>query len=311
MKKTSIGGQAVIEGVMMRGPQDIAIAVRKPDKEITIDKRAVKPLTARYKVLNIPIIRGVIAFFESMIIGMKSLMFSAEFYDLEDGEDSEPTKFDKFLENIFGDKLQSALIYFSVVISLFLGIGLFMIFPTIIAGFIRKLIPSTTLANIAEGIFRIAIFLGYIIIISGLKDIQRVFQYHGAEHKAIFCYENDEELTIDNIKKYSRFHPRCGTNFIFLVMIVSIMVFSFISWDNLVTRMVMRLSLLPLVAGLSYEVIKLAGKSNHPLVKLISKPGIMLQRFTTREPDDSQIEVAVEALKNVISDECKVETSEG
>ena len=159
--------------------------------------------------------------------------------------------------------------------------------------------------------FRIAIFLGFLLIISGLYDIQRVFQYHGAEHKAIFCYENDEELTIDNIKKYSRFHPRCGTNFIFLVMIVSIMVFSFISWDNLVTRMVMRLSLLPLVAGLSYEVIKLAGKSNHPLVKLISKPGIMLQRFTTREPDDSQIEVAVEALKNVISDECKVETSEG
>ena len=310
MKKPNIGGQAVIEGVMMRGPQAVAIAVRKPDKLIIVDRKLIKSLTAKYKFLKMPIIRGIIAFFESMIIGVKSLMFSAEFYDLEESDEQEHTRFEKFLENVFGEKLQTILIYFSVVVALFFGIGLFIIFPTIIAGFINKVIQNVIIANITEGVFRIAIFLGYIIIISGLKDIQRVFQYHGAEHKTIFCYENGEELTPENIRKYSRFHPRCGTSFLFIVMIVSIMVFSFISWDNLAIRMIMRLSLLPLVAGLSYELIKLAGRSSHPLVKLISKPGIALQRFTTREPDDSQIEVAVEALKNVILDECKVELSE-
>ncbi|MDK2933132.1 MAG: hypothetical protein PWP27_942 [Clostridiales bacterium] len=295
----SIGGQAVIEGVMMRGPKEIATAVRTPEGEITVDKKPIQSLSMKCKFLKAPILRGVIAFFESMAIGIKSLMFSAEFYDIED-EEQAPSKFDKFLEKIFGNKLQDALIYFSVAIALIFGIGLFILLPTVVVGFVKKLVENHIIANFAEGVLRIIIFLTYIIMISRLKDIQRVFEYHGAEHKTIHCYEHGEELTVENVRKYTTLHPRCGTSFLLIVMIVSIIIFSFISWENIWIRLVLRLLLLPLVAGISYEIIKFAGRSEHPITCAISKPGMLLQKFTTREPDDSQIEVAIQALKNVL-----------
>ncbi|MGE4283257.1 MAG: DUF1385 domain-containing protein [Clostridia bacterium] len=294
---TSIGGQAVIEGVMMRGPKDIAIAVRTPEGSITVDKKPVQSIAMKYKFLKAPILRGVISFFESMITGVKSLMFSAEFYELEE---EQPSKFDKWLEKVFGDKLQDALIYFSVAFAVLFGVGLFILLPTIVIGFVRQLTENHIVANIAEGALRILIFLVYIILISRMKDIQRVFQYHGAEHKTIHCYEANEELTVDNVRKYTTLHPRCGTSFLFIVMIVSIIMFSFISWDNIIIRLVFRLLLLPLVAGISYEIIKYAGRTQNAVTCAISKPGMMMQKLTTREPDDSQIEVAIEALKNVL-----------
>lgn len=297
---TSIGGQAVIEGVMMRGPKEIAIAVRTPDGSITVDKKPVQSLSMKYKFLKLPIIRGVLAFFESMIVGVQSLMFSAEFYDIEPEEGEQPSKFDRWLEKVFGDKLQDAMIYFSVIIAVLFGVGLFILVPTLIVGFVKQLVQNHIVATIAEGALRITIFLIYIVLISQMKDIQRVFQYHGAEHKSIFCYENQEELTVENVKKYGRLHPRCGTSFLLIVMVVSIILFSFISWNNVWSRLGFRLLLLPLVAGLSYELIKFAGRSQHPIAKAISIPGMYLQKLTTREPDDSQIEVAIEALKHVI-----------
>ncbi len=289
-----------MEGVMMRGPKDIAIAVRKPDGEIVIDKKPVQTLGMKYKFLKTPVLRGVLAFFESMIVGVKSLMFSAEFFEVEGEEEEQPSKFDKFLERVFGDKIEDILIYISVIISLFLGVGLFMLLPTVLVGFIKQLVQNQFFATIAEGILRIVIFLTYIILVSRMKDIQRVFEYHGAEHKTIFCYESGEELTVENVKKHGRLHPRCGTNFLLIVMVVSILLFSFISWQSIWMRLVIRLLLLPLVAGISYEIIKYAGRSQSAIAKAISIPGMALQKLTTREPDDSQIEVAIEALKNVM-----------
>lgn len=300
--RTNVGGQAVIEGVMMRGPKEIAIAVRTPDGSITVDKKPVESITQKYPVLKAPILRGVIAFFESMIVGVKSLMFSAEFYDIEGEENEEPTKFEKFLMNVFGEKLQEALIYFSVAFALIFGVGLFMLLPTVMVGFVKSHIANSMVAHIVEGTVRIGIFLLYIILISRMKDIQRVFQYHGAEHKTIHCYENNEELTVENVRKYTTLHPRCGTSFLFIVMVVSIIIFSFVSWDAVWwARLGFRLLLLPLVAGLSYEIIKFAGRSDHPVICAISGPGMYLQKLTTREPDDSQIEVAIEAMKNVLT----------
>ncbi len=298
--QTSVGGQAVMEGVMMRGPKEIAIAVRKPDGNIVVDKKPVQSLAMKYKFLKTPVLRGILAFFESMIVGVKSLMFSAEFFEVEVEEEEQPSKFDKFLERVLGDKIEEVMIYISVIISLFLGVGLFMLLPTVLVGFIKQLVQNRLIATIAEGVLRIGIFLTYITLVSRMKDIQRVFEYHGAEHKTIFCYENGEELTVENVKKYGRLHPRCGTNFLLIVMVVSILLFSFISWQSIWMRLAIRLLLLPLVAGISYEIIKYAGRSQSVIARVISIPGMALQKLTTREPDDSQIEVAIEALKNVL-----------
>lgn len=299
MKKTTIGGQAVIEGVMMRGPQDIAVAVRKADKEIIIDKQTYIGLTKRYRILGIPIIRGVVAFFESLIIGTKTLMYSAEFFEIEEGTEQE-SKFDKLLERVFGERLQNAIVIFSLVLALILGIGLFVIIPNYLAGLLEHIITSTVMLNLVEGIVRVLIFFGYVLLISKMKDIQRVFEYHGAEHKTIYCYESGKDLTVDNVRSFSRLHPRCGTSFLLIVMVISIIVFSFAGWGDLLARITSRLLLLPLVAGISYEIIKWAGKSEGRLACYISKPGMWFQLLTTREPDDEQIEVAIAALNNVI-----------
>ena len=291
MKKTSIGGQAVIEGVMMKGPEDIAIAVRKPDGEIALNKEKLK--SSRKTISKIPVVRGVFAFVDALVIGVKALSYSAEFFEEEEEDkDKKPSKWDEFLEK--------NMVVIAVFLSILFSMGLFILLPTLVVNFIGGISKSPLIMNMAEGLVRIAIFIGYIAAISGMKYIKRVFEYHGAEHKSIFCHENGEELTVENVRKYKRLHPRCGTSFLFIVMIVSILLFSFFRWPNLLIRLVTRIALMPLVAGISYEIIKWAGRSDSKLVCAVSAPGLWLQKITTREPDDSQIEVAIEALKNVL-----------
>ena len=305
---TSIGGQAVMEGVMMRGPHKTAIAVRKPDKEIElkVDENGTKK---RNKFLKLPIIRGLINFVDSLIVGMKALMYSAEFIDLED-EDEKESKFDKWLNDKLGDKIKDIVIYVSIVLSLFLSVGLFILLPTLLADFIAwifSLTPADAISDarifrpIIEGVSRMVIFIGYLSLTSLMPDIRRVFEYHGAEHKTIACFEAGEELTVENVRKHSRLHPRCGTSFLLFVMIISIIVFSLLPQaPNIFIKVLMRLALLPVVAGLSYEVIKFAGRSKNCCVTALSKPGLWLQKITTREPDDEQIEVAIASMLPVI-----------
>lgn len=295
--KTSIGGQAVMEGVMMRGPEKMAISVRKPDGEIVTKVEDVK-IKKKSIWLKIPIVRGCINFFGSMVTGVKALMYSAEFVDLE--EEGEKSKFDKWLEKVFGDKLKDAVVYFSVVLSMIMSIGLFILLPTWLVSLLDFVTESVVIKNLSEGVVRIVIFLTYLYLSSLLPDIKRVFQYHGAEHKSIACYEAGEELTVENARKNKRLHPRCGTSFLLIVMVISIICFSFMGWQNIWIRTVTRLALMPVIAGLSYEVIKLAGRYDNFLTRILSFPGLCLQKLTTNEPDDSQLEVALEAIKAVI-----------
>lgn len=306
---TSIGGQAVMEGVMMRGPYKTTVAVRKPDGEVErkIEENGIK---TRNKFFRLPIVRGCVNFIDSLVIGMKALMYSAEFVDIEGEEDSE-SKFDKWLDDKFGDKIKDIVIYFSIAVSLVFSIAMFMILPTFLTKGAEKigyLIPgmagvtnSHLFTSFFEGIVRMAIFLGYMALVSQMKDIKRVFEYHGAEHKTIACYEAGEELTVENIKKFTRFHPRCGTSFLLFVMVVSILLFALLPRvDMVILRVLMRLALLPVVAGISYELIKWAGRSKSRCVTWMSKPGLWLQKLTTREPDVSQIETAIAAMEPCI-----------
>lgn len=298
-RMTSIGGQAVIEGVMMRGPKKIATAVRKSDGEIIMDYKDVNSFVVKYKLNKIPILRGVVSFIESMVTGVKCLMFSADQVDLED-ESMEPSKFEKWLDDKLGDKIKDIAIYFSVVVALAFSIGLFMILPTAIAGIFKHWIKLPVILNLLEGVIKLTIFLMYLWAVSFMPDIKRVFEYHGAEHKTIATYEAGVELTPENAMKYSRLHPRCGTSFLLIVMVVSILMFSLLTWGSLWMRIAYRLLLLPVVAGLSYELIKLAGKRPNGIVGVLTKPGLWLQKITTREPNLSQIEVAIAAMKAVI-----------
>ena len=301
--KTSIGGQAVIEGVMMRGPEKIATAVRKPDGEIEMD---IKPLgkARKSKILKVPIIRGCINFFDSMILGIKSLMYSAKFFDIDDEGnqiEEEPGRFEKWLNKKLGsEKATNAVIYFSVVLSLFFSVGLFILLPAVITDFLRTWIQNDLAITAIEGAVRITIFMTYILLVSRMKDIKRVFMYHGAEHKTINCYEHGDELTVENVRKHTRKHPRCGTSFLFIVMIISILVFWFIKVDHIVWRLLLRLALMPVVAGVSYEIIKFAGRHDNWFTAIISAPGKWFQVITTNEPDDKQIEVAIAAFKAVM-----------
>lgn len=304
---TSIGGQAILEGVMMRGPFKTAMAVRKSDGEIVCrtDENGTKK---RSRILRLPIIRGCINFVDSLIVGMRALMYSAEFVDLEDDEPAE-SKFDKWLEDKLGDKIKDIVIYVAIAFSLILSVGLFILLPTALTRGIEwlfSLLPAASFAEsrvftgICEGVVRMAIFIGYLALVSQMSDIRRVFEYHGAEHKTIACYEAGEELTCENVRKYRRYHPRCGTSFLLFVMIISIILFSLLPRTGIILRMLMRLALLPVVAGLSYEVIKLAGRHSGGIVGILTKPGLWLQKLTTREPDDSQIEVAIASMNAVI-----------
>lgn len=296
MKKSSVGGQAVIEGVMMQSKKKRAIAVRKSDGEIVIEKNKIKSWINEKNISKIPFVRGSFVLIETMIEGMKSLNFSSEFFM----EDEEEDKFDQFLRKIFKDKANDVIIGFSMVLALVLSVGLFILLPTAIGGMFSKVISSNLALNLIEGLIRIGILFGYIVLISRNKDIERVYQYHGAEHKSIYCYENDLELTVENARQFTTLHPRCGTNFLFIVMLTSIVLFSFFGWPNPFVRIAMRIICIPIVAGISYEIIRFLGKYNNKFTKIIAYPGMMLQKFTTREPDDEQLEVALEALKAVL-----------
>ena len=293
---TTIGGQAVIEGVMMKGPEDIAIAIRKPDNEIEIKKEKIDNVASRNKLFKLPFIRGIVGLVEAMIVGTKTLMYSAEFYE-EDIEDES----ESFFEKVFKDKSETAEIIFSLLFSLLIVIVVFMVGPMFLTSLVKKTVKSPIVLNLIEGLIRIIFFLIYVIIISKIEDVGRVFEYHGAEHKTIHCYENEEELTIENVKKYPILHPRCGTSFLFMVMIVSVLVLSLFGWPNPVKRFLIRLLMLPIIAGISYEINKIIGRSNGVFAYILSYPGLMLQKIATvREPDDEQIEVAIEALKGVL-----------
>jgi len=287
MKKCDVGGQAVIEGVMMRGSKSLATAVRTPKGNIEIDFKDNRPVTKKYPILNIPFLRGFFVLIESMKVGMNSLNYSASF--LED-ETEEPTKFEKWLEDKLGEKANNLLMGITMFISFLFSIGLFVALPTGAASFFKGAGASDVVLNLIEAAIRIIILLLYMYFISKLKDIYRVFQYHGAEHKTIFCY-------VENVRKQPRLHPRCGTNFMFLIMFVSIAIFSFTGWGGIVERLAIRIIGIPIVTGISYELIKWLGRNENMLAKIIAYPGLRLQLLTTKEPDDSQIEVAIASLK--------------
>lgn len=292
MSKNQVGGQAVLEGVMMRGQKGTATAVRTPEGKIEVKCERTVPYTKKNKILGLPFIRGFVTLVESLVVGIKSLNFSAEMFD-----DTEPSKFEDWLNSKLGNKANDLIMGVTFAFSLIIALVIFTGIPTGITFILKNFnAPQWSLSTI-EGAISIAILLSYMYLIGKMEDIQRVFQYHGAEHKTIFCYENDEDLTVENVKKYPRFHPRCGTNFLFLVAIVSIFLFSFMTWDSVIQRTFVKVLCLPIVSGITYELIRWLGKSEGKLSKIIAAPGIKLQELTTREPDDSQIEVAIMALR--------------
>ena len=301
MGKKTVGGQAVIEGVMMKNEDKIAVAVRKPNGEIEIDKKRMKSWVIDKGLNKVPFLRGGFVLLETMVEGIKSLNFSAQFFD--DEEDVEPSKFEKFLEDKFKEKTNDVLIYFSMFIALVFSVLLFILLPTFLGGILKRFTDSVMVLNFAEGLVRIGIFLAYVSLISLNKDIKRVFEYHGAEHKSIYCYEANLDLTVENAREFSTLHPRCGTNFMFIVMIVSMLIYFLFGWPNPLVRVLSRLICIPIVAGISYEIIRIAGKHDNMIVKIISFPGMMLQKITTREPDDEQLEVALCALKAALGEE--------
>lgn len=297
MKYSGIGGQAVIEGIMMMNRNDYAVAVRRPDGEIEIKKDKYESITTKAKILSLPFIRGVFRFADSMILGMKTLTYSASFF--EDDEEEEPGRFEKFLDRVFGEKLESVIMSIVMVLSFILAIGIFMILPLVIANFFKSFITSEHVMAVLEGVIRIAIFIAYIKLVSRMEDIRRTFMYHGAEHKCINCVEHGHPLTVENVRASSKEHKRCGTSFILIVMIISILFFMVIRIDNIGLRMLSRIILIPVIAGVSYEILQLAGRSNSKFMDLVSRPGMWMQGLTTTEPDDSMIEVAIAATEAV------------
>ena len=293
--KTSVGGQALMEGIMMRGPKKICVAVRKPDGEIDLTMEDVK----HHKWQKIPFVRGAFSMIENLVLGYRYLMHSAE-VSMPEEEQEEPGKLDKWLQEHTGPKFQNFLMGLAAVMGGMLAIVLFMVLPTAIVGGVNHLVNLGWGKVLLEGVLKIAMFVIYLFLCTRMKDIHRVFEYHGAEHKTIACYEAGEELTVENIRRHCRFHPRCGTSFMILVLIVSILLFSMLPWSSTGLRVFLKLLLLPVVMGISYELIKLAGRYDNLATRIISAPGLWLQRLTTFEPDDSMIEVAIAAVKPVL-----------
>lgn len=296
----TVGGQAVLEGVMMKSKERYSVAVRKEDGSVAVRNDTFTSVRKKIKILNIPVIRGAVNFVETMILSFKTLMMSAEAMGLEELEDS---KFEKWLNKHFGKSIMNIIMGLSMVLGLALGLGLFFFLPI----FITKTIDNAAGQNLGwfknaiEGFMKIFIFIAYLWLVSLMKDIRRTFEYHGAEHKSIFCYESGEELTTENVKKFKRFHPRCGTSLMFVMLFISILIFSlpFVTWDNMFLRMATKIVMLPIVVGVGYEFIMYAGKhSDNIILKILSAPGLWIQRITTREPDLEQIEIAITALKN-------------
>lgn len=285
-RKPNVGGQAVIEGVMMRGKTHVAVAVRQPDGEISVDVRPVNSISDRYPILKKPFLRGVVSLVESLVMGMKALAYSAQVSGDED------------------EKLDSKEMALTIAVSAGLAILLFIVIPTWSMRFLTGITQDHMALNLAEGVLRMAIFLAYIAAISSMNDIQRVFQYHGAEHKTIYTYEAGLPLKVENVRPFSTLHPRCGTNFLMIVMLISMFIFTFLGWPSLLERIASRIILMPVIAGVSYELIRYAGAhTDNPLVRIAITPGLLLQKLTTRQPDDSQIEVAIASLKAVVPPE--------
>ena len=297
MKPSGIGGQAVIEGIMMRNKDQYSIAVRKPDNEIEVTVRDCNQLQKKHPWLNYPIIRGVYSFVDSLVTGISTINYSASFYD--DPAEQKSTKADEIGRAVFKDKLEAVLMAFTVILSVVFAVGLFMLIPYFVSRLLTPYVSSQFLLNFIEGLVRVVLFILYILAISQMKDIKRTFMYHGAEHKCINCIEHGARLTPENVKNSSRYHKRCGTSFLLIVMLISIVFFLFIRVDNRILQLLLRLVLIPVIAGVSYEFIRLAGRSDHMLVNLFSKPGLLLQRITTREPDDSMIEVGIASVEAV------------
>ena len=296
-KKTSIAGQALIEGILMRGPKKTAIVCRKPGGEMVVKEEPTGTMS-HGAWARLPVIRGVVSFWDSMKFGMSALMYSADFFD--EGAEEPKSKFDLWLEKHFDeDKLEKVMMGVALIFGICIPIVLFILLPTFLAGFLGDSLPHVV-RNLIEGLFRICIFLAFIYFTSRQSDVHRTYMFHGAEHKTIACYEAGMELTVDNVRTCSRLHPRCGTSFLFMVMIISILFFSLFSWSNVWVRMITRLAMLPVVAGVSYEINRFAGRHDNVLTDLLRKPGLALQRLTTAEPTDDMMEVAIEAMNRVI-----------
>lgn len=312
---TSIGGQALIEGIMMRGPKKTVLAVRQPDGEITLEELPAKDTRALHPILKLPILRGVAAFVDSIAVGYRAISRSAEISGMEEVEEGEETRFEKWIDEHFGDKIMNVVMAIGSVFGILLAVALFFILPT----WLFNLVQRTAGPGFAvwrsplEGVIRILIFLAYLILISQMKDIRRLFQYHGAEHKTIFCYESGEELTVENVRRHRRFHPRCGTSFLVLMLLVGIVVGFFIPFTNPLARTAVKLLCIPLVMGVGYELIRYCGRNENMLTRIIAAPGLWFQRITTKEPDDSMIETAIAAMREVIPEngEDKIELKAG
>lgn len=293
---SGIGGQAVLEGVMMKNKEKYAVAVRKPDGEIEVEVETYQGLVHGSRIKELPFIRGIFNFLDSLILGTKALNYSASFYEEEDGKE---TKFDKAMDKMSGGNGEKLLSGIVTVISVVLAVGIFIVLPYFISSLFENFIRNRSLIAIIEGVIRIALFLLYVWGISAMKDIRRLYQYHGAEHKCINCIEKGRPLTVHNVMRSSRLHKRCGTSFIFFVMLVSIVLFFFIQVDNVAEKVILRILLMPVVAGISYEIIRLAGRTDNIFIKILSAPGMWIQRMTTKEPDESMAEVAIASVEAV------------
>lgn len=304
-KICSVGGQALMEGIMMLGPHGMAQVVRDPHGELHIKTDKITPLVRKNKFFGLPLVRGCVTLVDSMRRGMKALFDSAEIAIEEDDPNYEPSKFDKWLEEKLGDKATGIIMTISMIFAIIFSVGLFFVLPTFISNFIPKDVPIMVF-SLTEGLVRLAIFMGYMILIARMKDIRRVYMYHGAEHKTIHCFEHEDELTVENVRKYSKHHPRCGTAFMFVVMIISILIYSLLPrFDSIWIRIASRILLLPIIAGVSYEFNRIAGKHVNWFTKILRAPGMAMQRFTTVEPDDDMIEVAIVALTKALEFEEK------
>lgn len=298
MKSSGIGGQAVMEGIMMRNGSEYSVAVRKENGEIEVKKETYKGVGSKCKLFRLPFIRGIFSFVDSLVLGMKSLNYSASLF-MEDGEEEEQGRFEKWLQKKFGDKAEKVIMDLTMVISIILAMGIFMVFPTWVSTLMKPLLGNGIWMALFEGVLRIAIFIAYVGLISLMPDIKRTYMYHGAEHKCINCIEHGLPLTVENVMKSSKEHKRCGTSFLLIVMVISILFFLVIRPETLWLRLVSRILLIPVIAGVSFEFLRLAGNSDNPVVNLLSKPGLMLQGLTTKEPDEKMAEVAICAVEAV------------
>ena len=298
MKSSGIGGQAVMEGLMMRNGSEYSVAVRKENGEIEVKKETYKGVGSKCKLFRLPFIRGIVSFVDSLVLGMKSLNYSASLF-MEDGEEEEPGRFEKWLQKKFGDKAEKVIMDLTMVISIILAMGIFMVFPTWVSTLMKPLLGNGIWMALFECVLRIAIFIAYVGLISLMPDIKRTYMYHGAEHKCINCIEHGLPLTVENVMKSSKEHKRCGTSFLLIVMVISILFFLVIRPETLWLRLVSRILLIPVIAGVSFEFLRLAGNSDNPVVNLLSKPGLMLQGLTTKEPDEKMAEVAICAVEAV------------